>query len=161
MLEIKIRASALGAGAKQNHLGRSWRLAGVLDTLPRPINVIPLPSSPEALLRARGLDSRGEISPTETGQRCGTSSPLSSAQAENFTLLPPSPVPSPAARLGHWMSVGPRCGVVAGARFSRAGERSAGGLLALRTMAVSESESFSARVLFVFWRGWSRGWAAT
>lgn len=73
----------------------------------------------------------------------------------------PSPVPSPAARLGRWKPVGPRCGVVLGARFSRAGECSAGGLSACRTMAVSERESSSARVLFVFWRGWSRGWAAT
>lgn len=140
-------------------------MAGVLDTLPRPINRIPLPSSPETLRRARprdpGLDSKRGDQPERDRAVVWHVQPVLFGPGLKLHSPSPSPVPSPAARLGHWKSVGPRCGVVAGARFFRAGERSAGGLLALRTMAVSESESPSARVLFVFWRGWSRGWAAT
>lgn len=50
--------------------------------------------------------------------------------------------------------MGPRCGVVAGARSPcGAGQRSAGGPLALRTMQFPKV-SRPQRVLFVFWRGW-------
>lgn len=113
-----------------------------------------MPSSPETSRRPRapGLDSKVEIGPRETRQRCGESSSLSSAQAQD--PLPchlPSPESSCSAR--PLEAVGPRGGVVEGARFSRAGECSTGGLRARRTMAVSESERSSARVLFVFWRG--------
>lgn len=96
MLVIKSGPLLWSIRAEQNHIRRSWRLAGVLDTLPQPMNDIPWPSSPKTLRRplALGLDSRGEISPKETGQRCGMSSPFSSAQAQDFPplLLPQSRV---------------------------------------------------------------------
>lgn len=142
-------------------------MAGVLNSLPWPINRIPLPSSPKTLRRPRvpGLDSRGEINPRETRQRCGMSSPLSSAQPQDLPSLPLlSPESSSWATGSPW---GPVAGWSQGHGSPGAGmgvgcgKRSAGGLLARGTMAVSESESLSARVLFVCWKGWSRGWATT
>jgi hypothetical protein len=73
------------------------------------------------------------------------SNPLPSAQDQGSPPLSP---PSPAAGLGQWKPVGPCCGVVAGERISRAGERSVGGLLARRTMAVSEGDSSFSECLF-------------
>lgn len=136
LLEIKSGPPLGRTGAEQNQLRRSRGLSGVPDTLPRPISGIPLPAGPEPS-RCPGaprLDFRGDISPREAGQRFGMFSPLSSARAQDFP-----PLSSPKSRvqllgLATGSPWGPAAGWSQGQGSLRAGERSAGGLLARRTM---------------------------
>ena len=161
MLALKSGPPLGRTGAEQNQLRRSRGLSGAPDTLPRPISGIPWPAgpAPSRCPEAPRLDFRGDVSPREAGQRFGMFSPLSSARAQDFP-----PLSSPESRVQLLGSAtgsprGPAAGWSQGQGPLRAGERSSGGLLARRTMQFPKV-SRPQRVLFVFWRGWSRGGAA-